>query len=553
MSNRKFSKNLVDGPHQAASRSMLRGVGFETADFSKPLVGIASTWSKVTPCNMHINELANLLEESIDASDCKGVLFNTITVSDGISMGTQGMKYSLVSREVIADSIETVVGCLGYDGVVAIGGCDKNMPGALIGLARLNRPSIFIYGGSIQPSSLNTDYVTVCEKVGEYAKGSISEEELIAVEKISVKGPGSCGGMYTANTMASSIEALGMSLPGSSSQDAVSDEKKQDCQNAGTAIKKLLDLDIKPSDIMTKKAFENSIAVVIALGGSTNAVLHLLAMAHSIGVDLDLDDFTRIGRVTPVLADIKPFGAHFMSELNAIGGIAPMMKLMLEKGLLHGDCLTVTGQTLEENLEAVMPYPDGQKIILPISKPVKDSSHLRVLYGNLAPEGAVAKITGKEGTVFTGTAKVFNSEEEGMAAILEKKITEGDVVVIRFEGPQGGPGMREMLKPTSAIMGQGLGDKVAFITDGRFSGGTHGFVVGHISPEAEMGGPIALIQDGDEITIDANADILSLNISDEEMKKRSESWKNPNSSPKSGVLAKYKKTVQSASKGAITD
>ena len=553
MSNRKFSKNLVDGPHQAASRSMLRGVGFETADFSKPLVGIASTWSKVTPCNMHINELAELVEESIDASDCKGVLFNTITVSDGISMGTQGMKYSLVSREVIADSIETVVGCLGYDGVVAIGGCDKNMPGALIGLARLNRPSIFIYGGSIQPSSINTDYVTVCEKVGEYAKGSISEEDLIAVEKVSVKGPGSCGGMYTANTMASSIEALGMSLPGSSSQDAVSNDKKQDCQDAGAAIKNLLDLDIKPSDIMTKKAFENSIAVVIALGGSTNAVLHLLAMAHSIGVGLDLDDFTRIGKVTPVLADIKPFGVHFMSELNAIGGIAPMMKLMLENGLLHGDCLTVTGKTLEENLQEVLPYPDGQKIILPFSKPVKDSSHLRVLYGNLAPEGAVAKITGKEGTLFTGNAKVFNSEEDGMVAILEKKITEGDVVVIRFEGPQGGPGMREMLKPTSAIMGQGLGDKVAFITDGRFSGGTHGFVVGHISPEAEMGGPIALIKDGDEITIDANADILSLNISDEEMKKRSESWKNPNSSPKSGVLAKYKKTVQSASKGAITD
>ena len=553
MPNRKFSKNLVDGPHQAASRSMLRGVGFETADFEKPLVGIASTWSKVTPCNMHINELANLVEESIDASDCKGVLFNTITVSDGISMGTQGMKYSLVSREVIADSIETVVGCLGYDGVVAIGGCDKNMPGALIGLARLNRPSIFIYGGSIQPSSLNTDYVTVCEKVGEFAKGSISEEELIAVEKVSVKGPGSCGGMYTANTMASSIEALGMSLPGSSSQDAVSNDKKQDCKDAGAAIKRLLDLDIKPSDIMTKKAFENSIAVVIALGGSTNAVLHLLAMAHSIGVDLNLDDFTRIGKVTPVLADIKPFGVHFMSELNAIGGIAPMMKLMLEKGLLHGDCLTVTGKTLEENLEEVPPYPDGQKIILPLSKPVKDSSHLRVLYGNLAPEGAVAKITGKEGTVFTGNAKVFNSEEEGMAAILEKKITEGDVVVIRFEGPQGGPGMREMLKPTSAIMGQGLGDKVAFITDGRFSGGTHGFVVGHISPEAEIGGPIALIQDGDEITIDANSDILSLNISDDEMKKRSQSWKNPNLSPKSGVSAKYKKTVQSASKGAITD
>jgi dihydroxy-acid dehydratase len=553
MSNRKFSKNLVDGPHQAASRSMLRGVGFETADFSKPLVGIASTWSKVTPCNMHINELADLVEKSVDASDCKGVLFNTITVSDGISMGTQGMKYSLVSREVIADSIETVVGCLGYDGVIAVGGCDKNMPGALIGLARLNRPSIFIYGGSIRPSSINTDYVTVCEKVGEYAKGSISEEDLIAVEKISVKGPGSCGGMYTANTMASSIEALGMSLPGSSSQDAVSNDKKQDCQNAGTAIKNLLELDIKPSDIMTKKAFENSIAVVIALGGSTNAVLHLLAMAHSIGVDLDLDDFTRIGKVTPVLADIKPFGVHFMSELNAIGGIAPMMKMMLEEDLLHGDCLTVTGKTLAENLQEVSPYPDNQKIILPLSKPVKDSSHLRILYGNLAPEGAVAKITGKEGTLFTGNAKVFNSEEEGMSAILEEKIVEGDVVVIRFEGPQGGPGMREMLKPTSAIMGQGLGDKVAFITDGRFSGGTHGFVVGHISPEAEMGGPIALIEDGDQITIDANADILSLNISDDEMKKRLEHWKNPNSSPKSGVLAKYKKTVQSASKGAITD
>ncbi len=553
MSNRKHSKNLVDGPFQAASRSMLRGVGFETADFSKPLVGIASTWSKVTPCNMHINELADLVESSIDASGCKGVLFNTITVSDGISMGTQGMKFSLVSREVIADSIETVVGCLGYDGVIAIGGCDKNMPGALMGLARLDRPSIFIYGGSIRPSSINTDYVTVSEKVGEYAKGDITEDELIAIEKVSVVGPGSCGGMYTANTMASSIEALGMSLPGSSSQDAVSNDKKVDCQNAGEAIKHLLDLDLKPSDIMTKKAFENSIAVVIALGGSTNAVLHLIAIAHCIGVDLDLDDFTRIGKVTPVLADIKPFGDHFMSQLNEIGGITPMMKTMLDNNLLHGDCMTVTGKTLEENLTDVDPYPSNQKIIMPLNNPVKDSSHLRVLYGNLAPEGAVAKITGKEGTVFTGNAKVFNSEEEGMKAILDKKIKDGDVVVIRFEGPQGGPGMREMLKPTSAIMGQGLGDRVAFITDGRFSGGTHGFVVGHISPEAELGGPIALIEDGDEITIDANKDILELNISDNEMKKRVDLWKNPNSSPKNGVLAKYKKTVQSASKGAITD
>ncbi|KRO34537.1 MAG: dihydroxy-acid dehydratase [SAR86 cluster bacterium BACL1 MAG-121105-bin34] len=553
MSNRKFSKNLVDGPHQAASRAMLRGVGFETEDFSKPLVGIASTWSKVTPCNMHINELAALVETSIDQSGCKGVLFNTITVSDGISMGTQGMKYSLVSREVIADSIETVVGCLGYDGVVAIGGCDKNMPGALIALARLNRPSIFIYGGSIKPSSANTDYVTVCEKVGEYAKGSISEAELIAVEKISVKGPGSCGGMYTANTMASAIEALGMSLPGSSSQDAVSQDKKLDCQNAGAAIKNLLDLDIKPSDIMTKKAFENSIAVTIALGGSTNAVLHLLAMAHSIGVDLELSDFTRIGKKIPVLADIKPFGGHFMSELNAIGGIAPMMKTMLASNLLHGDCLTVTGKTLRENLDQIAPYPSSQKIILSLDAPIKDSSHLRILFGNLAPEGSVAKITGKEGTLFTGKARVFDSEEEGMEAILSKVVQAGDVVVIRYEGPQGGPGMREMLKPTSAIMGQGLGDQVAFITDGRFSGGTHGFVVGHISPEAELGGPIALIQDGDEITIDANQDILNLNITDAEMEQRKLNWTNPNLSPSRGVLAKYKRTVQSASKGAITD
>ena len=552
MSNRKHSKNLVDGPFQAASRSMLRGVGFETADFSKPLVGIASTWSKVTPCNMHINELADLVESSIDASGCKGVLFNTITVSDGISMGTQGMKFSLVSREVIADSIETVVGCLGYDGVIAIGGCDKNMPGALMGLARLNRPSIFIYGGSIRPSSINTDYVTVSEKVGEYAKGDITEDELIAIEKVSVVGPGSCGGMYTANTMASSIEALGMSLPGSSSQDAVSNDKKVDCQNAGEAIKHLLDLDLKPSDIMTKKAFENSIAVVIALGGSTNAVLHLIAIAHCIGVDLDLDDFTRIGKVTPVLADIKPFGDHFMSQLNEIGGITPMMKTMLDNNLLHGDCMTVTGKTLEENLKDVDPYPSNQKIIMPLNNPVKDSSHLRVLYGNLAPEGAVAKITGKEGTVFTGNAKVFNSEEEGMTAILDKKIKDGDVVVIRFEGPQGGPGMREMLKPTSAIMGQGLGDRVAFITDGRFSGGTHGFVVGHISPEAELGGPIALIEDGDEIQIDAEKGTIYLNVDNKILDQRRNLLSHKSEEFGSGALWKFSQTVGSARYGAVT-
>ena len=553
MANRKYSKTLVDGPSQAASRSMLRGVGFKSEDFEKSFVGIASTGAKVTPCNMHINELAEIVEESINLNNGKGVLFNTITVSDGISMGTQGMKYSLVSREVIADSIETVVNCLGYDGLIAIGGCDKNMPGCLIGIARLNRPSIFVYGGSIKPSKENTDYVTVCEKTGEFSKGSIPESDLIHVEKVSVKGPGSCGGMYTANTMASAIEALGMSLPGSSSQDAISSEKKQDCEDAGLAIMKLLEKDIKPKDIMTKKAFENAITMVIALGGSTNAVLHLLAMADAIGVDLSLDDFTRIGKNTPVLANLKPFGDYFMSELNAKGGIQPLMKMLLDQDMLHGDCLTVTGETLSKNLETIKSYDQSQEIISTLDSPIKASSHLRILYGNLAEEGAVAKITGKEGTSFEGKARVFNSEEEGVNAILLKEIKEGDVVVIRYEGPKGGPGMREMLKPTSAIMGQGLGDKVAFITDGRFSGGTHGFVVGHITPEAADGGNIALIEDGDVILIDAKNDQLSLKVSDEEIKKRRNSWKNPKDTPTKGVLAKYAKSVKSASLGAITD
>ena len=553
MANRKYSKTLVDGPSQAASRSMLRGVGFKSEDFEKSFVGIASTGAKVTPCNMHINELAEIVEESINLNNGKGVLFNTITVSDGISMGTQGMKYSLVSREVIADSIETVVNCLGYDGLIAIGGCDKNMPGCLIGIARLNRPSIFVYGGSIKPSEENTDYVTVCEKTGEFSKGSIPESDLIHVEKVSVKGPGSCGGMYTANTMASAIEALGMSLPGSSSQDAISSEKKQDCEDAGLAIMKLLEKDIKPKDIMTKKAFENAITMVIALGGSTNAVLHLLAMADAIGVDLSLDDFTRIGKNTPVLANLKPFGDYFMSELNAKGGIQPLMKMLLDHDMLHGDCLTVTGETLSKNLETIKSYDQNQEIISTLDSPIKASSHLRILYGNLAEEGAVAKITGKEGTSFEGKARVFNSEEEGVNAILSKEIKEGDVVVIRYEGPKGGPGMREMLKPTSAIMGQGLGDKVAFITDGRFSGGTHGVVVGHITPEAADGGNIALIEDGDVILIDAKNDQLSLKVSDEEIKKRRNSWKNPKDTPTKGVLAKYAKSVKSASLGAITD
>lgn len=553
MTNRKFSKDLVDGPNQAASRSMLRGVGFTSEDFKKPFVGIASTGAKVTPCNMHINQLADIVEHSIDGSGGKGVLFNTITVSDGISMGTQGMKYSLVSREVIADSIETVVGCLGYDGVIAIGGCDKNMPGCIIGLARLNRPSIFIYGGSIKPSSENTDYVTVCEKTGEFSKGELQESELIHVEKISVKGPGSCGGMYTANTMASAIEALGMSLPGSSSQDATSEDKQKDCIDSGQAIMNLLDKDIKPSDIMTKEAFENAITVVISLGGSTNAVLHMLAMAHAIGVQLDLDDFTRIGKKTPVMADLKPFGSHYMSELNANGGIQPLMKTLLDKGLLHGECLTVTGKTLAENLSNVEPYADNQNIISSFENPIKSTSHLRILYGNLASEGAVAKITGKEGTSFKGKARVFNSEEEGVEAILNKSIQAGDVVVIRYEGPKGGPGMREMLKPTSAIMGQGLGDKVGFITDGRFSGGTHGFVVGHITPEAADGGVIAIVEDGDTILIDAEKDEITLKVSSEEIEKRLANWVNPKIPPQKGVLSKFAKSVKSASLGAITD
>jgi dihydroxy-acid dehydratase len=553
MTNRKFSKDLVDGPNQAASRSMLRGVGFTSEDFKKPFVGIASTGAKVTPCNMHINQLADVVERSIDDSGGKGVLFNTITVSDGISMGTQGMKYSLVSREVIADSIETVVGCLGYDGVIAIGGCDKNMPGCIIGLARLNRPSIFIYGGSIKPSSENTDYVTVCEKTGEFSKGELEESDLIHVEKISVKGPGSCGGMYTANTMASAIEALGMSMPGSSSQDATSDDKQKDCIDSGQAIMNLLDKDIKPSDIMTKEAFENAITVVISLGGSTNAVLHMLAMAHAIGVQLDLDDFTRIGKKTPVMADLKPFGSHYMSELNANGGIQPLMKTLLDKGLLHGECLTVTGNTLAENLSNVSPYADNQNIIRSFENPIKATSHLRILYGNLASEGAVAKITGKEGTSFEGKARVFNSEEEGVEAILNKSIEAGDVVVIRYEGPKGGPGMREMLKPTSAIMGQGLGDKVGFITDGRFSGGTHGFVVGHITPEAADGGVIAIVEDGDTILIDAEKDELTLKVSSEEIEKRLANWTNPKTPPQKGVLSKFAKSVKSASLGAITD
>ncbi|WP_395344670.1 dihydroxy-acid dehydratase [Ningiella sp. W23] len=552
-SSRKYSSKIVDGTAQAPSRSMLRAVGFGDEDFKRPQVGIASTWSMVTPCNMHINDLAEEVGKGVDSAGAKSVIYNTITISDGISMGTEGMKYSLVSREVIADSIEAVSACMGHDGIIAIGGCDKNMPGCLMGLARLNRPSIFVYGGTILPGENHTDIVSVFEAVGGHATGDIPITELTKIEKTAIPGPGSCGGMYTANTMASAIEALGMSLPNSSAQNAVSDSKKQDCINAGIAIKHLLDNDIKPSDIMTKKAFENAITLIITLGGSTNAVLHLIAMADAVGVEVTLDDFVRIGERTPVISDLRPSGKYLMSELIEIGGIQPLMKRLLEAGLLHGDCLTVTGNTMAENLANVADYPHGQDIILPLDKPIKKDSHLVILSGNLAPEGAVSKITGKEGLSFTGTAKVYDSEEQAFEAIINGNVVANDVVVIRYEGPKGGPGMREMLSPTSAIMGKGLGDDVALITDGRFSGGSRGFVVGHVTPEAYEGGPIALVKNGDAITINAETREMTLDISDEEMRARKQSWQKPAPRYTRGLLAKYAKTVSSASTGAVTD
>ncbi len=550
---RKYSAILVDGIQKAPARSMLRAVGFDDADFKRPQVGIASTGSQVTPCNMHINGLAEEVAKGVYLADAKPIVFNTITISDGIANGYQGMKYSLVSREVIADSIETVAGCQGHDAVIAIGGCDKNMPGCLIAMARLNRPALFIYGGTIQPGKNHTDIVSVFEAVGAHARGDLSEAEVITIEKTAIPGPGSCGGMYTANTMATAIEALGMSLPGSSAQEAISPEKREDCRLAGQAIRWLLDNDIKPSDIMTRKAFENAITLVIACGGSTNAVLHLLAMADAVNVELNIDDFTEIGKRVPVLADLRPSGRYLMSDLIKIGGIAPLMKRLLDKGLLHGDCLTVNGKTIAENLAGVVDYPDGQDIIMPFDKPLKADSHLRILRGSIAPDGAVAKISGQEGTKFSGTARVFDSEEASMAAILDGTVVSGDVIVIRYEGPKGGPGMREMLSPTSAIMGRGLGNEVALITDGRFSGGSHGFVVGHITPEAMVGGPIAIIEDGDMITIDAENNEINLGVSAAEIEQRLRAWTAPKPNVQRGVLAKYAKTVGSASEGAITD
>ncbi len=554
--HRAYSSLVVDGYERAPSRGMLRAVGFKDADFKKSQIGIASTWSMVTPCNMHIDHLAVQAAKGVDQSGGKAVVFNTITISDGISMGTEGMKYSLVSREVIADSVETVMGCEGFDGLVAIGGCDKNMPGCLMAMARLNRPAVFVYGGTILPGCYdkkNIDIVSIFEAVGAYANKRINEKALHGIESCAIPGPGSCGGMYTANTMASAIEGLGMSLPNSSAQAAISKEKERDCKRAGEAVLNLIKLGIRPLDIMTKEAFENAITVVIALGGSTNAVLHLMAIAHACNIKLELNDFTRIGQHVPVLADLKPSGRFVMADLVHIGGLTPLMKILLDAGLLHGDCLTVTGKTLRENLKGVKPYPKSQQVIRPMDDPIKKDSHLVILYGNLAPTGAVAKISGKEGQRFTGVARVFESEETALRRILDGTIKKGDVVVIRYEGPKGGPGMREMLSPTSAVMGKGLGKDVALITDGRFSGGSHGFVVGHITPEAYVGGPLAIVQDGDTITIDAVSHRLDVKLSEEEINRRLAEWKQPPARYTRGVLSKYMKTVNCASKGAVTD
>lgn len=550
---RPYSSLIVDGNEKAAARAMLYAVGFTEADFGKSQVGIASTWSNLTPCNMHINELAEAAAMGADETGGKAVTFNTITVSDGISMGSPGMRYSLVSREVIADSIETVVCAEGFDGFVALGGCDKNMPGCAMAMARIDRPSVFVYGGTIQPGKDRRDIVSVFEAVGKHAAGNLSDIELKDVEATSIPGPGSCGGMYTANTMASAIEALGLSLPNSSAQEAISDNKRQDSYAAGEAVVHLIERGIKPSNILSLESFENAITTVIALEGSTNAVLHLLAIAHAAGIPLTIDDFSRIGARVPVLADMRPAGQYSMSELIAVGGIQPLMKTLLAEGLLHGDCLTVTGKTLAENLSTVDPYPEDQKVIRSMNNPVKKDSHLVVLRGNIAPEGSVAKITGHEGLQFTGKARCFHGEEAALAAILDGTVVEGDVVVVRYEGPRGGPGMREMLSPTSAINGRGLADSVALITDGRFSGGSHGFVIGHITPEAFDGGNLALIKDGDTIMIDAEAKTIDVDVDDATLATRRAAWEQPAPYATRGLLAKYAKLVSSASEGAVTD
>ena len=552
----KYSKTVTQDPTQPAAQAMLHAIGLSKEDFSKPIIGIASTGYEGNPCNMHLNDLAKLVKEGTQKEDVVGLIFNTIGVSDGISMGTPGMRYSLPSRDIIADSMETVVQAMSYDGIVTVVGCDKNMPGALLAMIRLDRPSILVYGGTIDSGCHNgkkLDVVSAFEAWGSKVAGTMTETEYESIVQKACPGAGACGGMYTANTMASAIEALGMALPFNSSNPALSNEKKQESIRAGQAIRVLLEKDIKPSDIITRKSLENAIRLITILGGSTNAVLHFLAIARAANIEFTLEDFQKISDTTPFLADLKPSGKYLMEDVHAVGGIPAVLKYLLKKGLLHGNCLTVTGKTIAENLLDVDDLTEGQEVIKSIEKPIKISGHLRMLYGNLAEEGSVAKITGKEGLTFKGVAKVFEGEYEANDGIRDGKVEKGDVVVIRYEGPKGGPGMPEMLKPTAAIMGAGLGKDVALITDGRFSGGTHGFVVGHITPEAQEGGAIALVKNGDMITIDAETNTIQLEVSDEELHKRKEQWKAPELKFKRGVLYKYAKSVASASKGCVTD
>ena len=552
----KYSKAVTQDPTQPAAKAMLHAIGLKSDDFSKPFVGIASTGYEGNPCNMHLNDLSLKIKRGIIDSDLIGLIFNTIGVSDGISMGTQGMRYSLPSRDIIADSIETVVQAMAYDAVVTVVGCDKNMPGALMSMLRLNRPSILVYGGTIAPGCHNgkkLDVVSAFEAWGEKVAGKINEEEFSNVIKNACPGAGACGGMYTANTMSSAIEAMGMSIPYNSSNPATSNDKSDECRQIGSYIDNLIKNDIKPLDILKKESIINAVKLITVLGGSTNAVLHILAIAKSANIDFTINDFKEISDATPFLADLKPSGKFLMEDLHNVGGIPAVMKYMLDEGLLNGDCLTVTGKTISENLKDIKPLDLDQKIIQPISNPIKKSGHIRILYGNIASEGSVAKITGKEGLIFSGKAIVFNSEQEANDGIKEGKVHKGSVVVIRYVGPKGGPGMPEMLKPTSAIMGSGLGKDVALITDGRFSGGTHGFVVGHICPEAQDGGNIALIQNGDKITINAVDNTIDVEISEKELSLRKSNWVKPDLKFKSGILYKYCKSVSNASNGCVTD
>jgi dihydroxy-acid dehydratase len=553
----KYSSRITQVKSQGASQAMLYATGLQPADMDKAQVGIASMWYEGNSCNMHLNDLAAKVKEGVQAAGLVGMRFNTIGVSDGISMGTDGMSYSLQSRDLIADSIETVVSAQWYDAVITLPGCDKNMPGSIMALARLNRPGLMVYGGTIRAGCTavhdKLDIVSAFQSYGEYLAGRITEEERQDIVRYSCPGAGACGGMYTANTMASAIEALGMSLPYSSSYPADSPEKLAECVRAGTAVRLLLERDIKPTDIMTRAAFENAMVVVMATGGSTNAVLHLIAMARSVGVPLTIDDFQTVSNRVPFIADLKPSGKYVMEDLHNVGGIPAVMKYLLANGLLNGDCLTVTGQTIAENLADLPGLSEGQPIIYPLENPIKETGHIQILRGNLAPDGAVAKITGKEGLVFTGTARVYDSEEAMLAGLEQGEIQKGDVIVIRFEGPKGGPGMPEMLTPTSAIMGAGLGQDVALLTDGRFSGGSHGFIVGHITPEAQEGGPIALVQNGDQITIDAQKNRIDVLISEAEMAARRSAWTAPPYKATRGTLYKYIKSVKSASEGCVTD